>query len=83
MRFIGRQRRPLLCRQVGVDPRRALRRDVKTELRAPPQDIVRAARPFAPDQIIDFGCREAAAEILAEIGHGSRRRRGVRAMRVP
>ena len=63
----GDGRRVLLGR-VGVDPGGSVNRHMQPELRAAPEDVLGAARPFAAHQVIDFRRRQAGAEILAEIG---------------
>ena len=49
-----------LRRKIGVDPLRRAGGHVQPELRAAPQDIPGAPRPFAAHEVIDFRCREPA-----------------------
>src|SRR5918993_2000017 len=68
--LLGGDRR-LLLGEIVSEPLDRVLRDVQPELGAAPQDVLGGARPFAADEVVDFGRRETAAELLPEIRHGA------------
>ena len=56
-------------RQVRGDGIALRLRHRQAALGAPPQHIVRGARPFLGHQVIDFARGEARAEVLPQVGH--------------
>src|SRR5687768_15548845 len=58
--------------EIGGKTGYAVRPHMESDLRAPPDYVLGRFRPFCGDQIVNLAGREAAAEILAEVGDTTR-----------